>query len=138
MAEPNQNVKRAFENASKKFSFRGIELCNAFELPELTIIACSGKIGQLIGKKGTVIAELSRELNKKIRVVEHSSNAKKVVSDLIGNARLVGVNEVFSPIEKSINVFVNRNDREKLVAKPEALEKAAEEILRMRTRFEFV
>ncbi|MFH1391036.1 MAG: hypothetical protein ABIH20_01860 [Candidatus Diapherotrites archaeon] len=135
--ELDEKVKKAFEKARKKFLFSDVDFHKAIELPEITIISCNGKIGSLIGRNGIIVAELSKELNSKIRVVEHSNNSKKVIADLIGNVRLLGVNEVYEPSGVKIKVIINAHDSKKLSASPEHLEKAIETLTQNKAKLEF-
>jgi len=135
--ELDERIIRAFEKARKKFLFTDVEFAQGIETPEVTIISCNGKIGSLIGRNGIIVAELSKELNSKVRIVEHSKDTKKVISDLIGNARLLGVNEIFEAGGKRIKVIINSNDKNKLAAPPQSLEKAIEELTENKATIEF-
>ena len=135
--EIDARVLEAFEKVRKKFLFSDVEFKRAIEFPDLTIIACKGKIGSLIGRKGIIVAELSKALDSKVRLVEHSKNPRKVVSDIIGNARLLGISETFSPQGRSIIVRLNQDDKKKLLTKPDSLESAIEQLTEAKTRIEF-
>ena len=126
--EPNSRILKAFEKAKKQFQFDDVSIESAIELPEVTIISCKGNIGSLIGKNGIIISSIRKELNKKIRVVEHSKNNKKIIDDIIGNVRLLGVNEIFKPDGKTIRIIINKEDKEKLVTTPKNLQKVIEQL----------
>ena len=135
-SELEEKVKTAFEKARKKFLFRDVELKQAIQLSDMTILSCTGKIGGLIGKKGIVVGELSKDLNSKVRVVEHSKDEKKVISDLIGNARLLGVNKIYTPEGQTLKVMINAKDQ-RLIPNPQEIEKAMQELLQSKARIEF-
>ncbi|HZX34247.1 MAG TPA: hypothetical protein VFF09_02600 [archaeon] len=135
--ESEAEVLQAFEKIRKKFFVRGVEFHKAVRLPEMTIISCRGKIGALIGRKGMGVHELGRELNAKVRVVEQSKDGKKVVLDLIGNTRLLGLNEVFTPEGKTLKIIIDRRDSGKMDFSAESLKKAAEELLETKISVEF-
>ncbi len=137
MPQAHEKVKNAFEKTREKFQFTDVELHKAIELPEVTIIACKGNIGSLIGKNGIIASHLSKELGAKIRIVEHTSNEKKVIKDLLGKARLIGVNEVFSDGKKTLKIVLDSNDRNKLVSKPENLEQVVKELTELESKIEF-
>ena len=126
--EPNSRILKAFEKSKKQFQFDDVSIESAIELPEVTIISCKGNIGSLIGKNGIIISSIRKELNKKIRVVEHSKNNKKIIDDIIGNVRLLGVNEIFKPDGKTIRIIINKEDKEKLVTTPKNLQKVIEQL----------
>lgn len=127
----------AFENARKKFGFTDVTLVAAIKLPELVILSCSGRIGSLIGKNGVIVSELCRELGSKVRVVESTKDERKVISDIAGNARLLGINEIYTPQGKLLKAIINRSDREKLVAQKENMEQAILKLTGTKTEIEF-
>ncbi|MCR4369497.1 MAG: hypothetical protein NUV67_06350 [archaeon] len=137
MGAGEDRVIEAFEKVRKKFLFSDVKLHQSIELPEITILSCKGKIGSLIGRNGIIVAELSKELGNKVRIVEHSQNTKKTITDMIGNARLLGVNEIYSPEGKSVKVILHHADRKRLAAKPEHLEQALEKLTEAKTSIEF-
>lgn len=133
----NPRILKAFEKAKKQFQFDDVSIESCIELPEVTIVSCKGNIGSLIGKNGIIISSISKELKKKIRVVEHSKNNKKIIDDIIGNARLMGVNEIFKPEGKTIRIIINSQDKEKLVTSPQNLQKAIEQLTNAKTEILF-
>lgn len=137
MGEQKNRALNAFKSAQKKFAFKDVEFHGAIELPEVTIISCKGNIGSLIGKNGIIVSQISKELNSKVRIVEHTTSEKKIIEDIIGNARLLGVNEIFAPEGKSLKIFINTNDKDKLPTTPKNLEKAIEELTSVKAKIEF-
>ena len=135
--EPSTQILKAFEKAKKQFGFDDVSIETCIELPEVTIIACKGNIGSLIGKNGIIISSIKKELNKKIRVVEHTKNTKKIIDDIIGNVRLLGVNEIFKPEGKTIRIIINNQDKEKLITTPKNLQKAIEQLTSAKTEILF-
>jgi len=106
-------------------------------MPEVTILLCKGKIGSLIGKNGVIVAELSKILENKVRIVEHSNKQKKIISDLIGNVRLLGVNEIYSPTGQETKIIINSQDKNSLITNPKHLEQALTQLLGTKTTIEF-
>src|SRR3989344_1690346 len=125
MAETIQEkARRAFEAARGKFRFSNVEYSKAIEMTNLTILVCKGKIGALIGKGGAIVKEMGKEIGSRVRIVEHTKDEKKLVSDIAGNAKVLGINEVFAPEGRSIRIFLKEQDRQKLIAPVEELERA--------------
>ena len=119
-----EKALKAFQAARQKFHFSNVEFNRAIQATNLTVLVCKGRIGSLIGKGGTVVKELAKELNGKVRIVEKTNNEKKLVSDITGNARILGLDEIFSAKGiKSLRVVVSAMDRHKLIATVEELEK---------------
>ncbi|HIH09131.1 MAG TPA: KH domain-containing protein [Candidatus Diapherotrites archaeon] len=135
--DANEKAKNAFENAMKKFQLHDVEFERAIELPNLVILLCKGKIGALIGKGGLVVGDISKEIGGKVRIVENTPNEKKMISDMVGNARLLGINEVFTPQGRAIKIKINRHDRHRLVADEKAIQGAIGELTKCEAMIEF-
>jgi len=133
----NDEVLEALAKTTKKFQVQKADFHKAVNLGDMTIISCNGKIGHLIGRKGIIVAELSKTLNTKVRLVENSKDHKKTISDLIGNARLLGVNEIYTPEGKEYKIIVRKSDSKKLTTTPESLGKAIHELLDVKAAIEF-
>jgi transcription antitermination factor NusA-like protein len=137
ITELEVEVSRKLNKLNKKFFFTDLELKNAIELDGIVVLVCSGNIGSLIGKGGRIIAELSKGLGKKCRVIEKTRDEKKVVQDLIGNARISGINKLFSMGELEYVVVIEKDDEGKLICSKEVLEKGLKHILDAETKIEF-
>jgi len=130
-------MSRSLHKLTKKFFFKNVDFSKALELNELIVLVCEGNIGSLIGKKGRVVAELTNEYGKKVRVIEKSSDEKKMVQDLVGNARVLGINKVFDP-EKTIHrIIIANQDKDKMIAPQDQLEKGISELLQGEATIEF-
>ncbi|MFH1587224.1 MAG: hypothetical protein ABID38_05170 [Candidatus Diapherotrites archaeon] len=130
-------VSRSLHKLSKKFFFKNVDFTRALELNEIIVLVCEGNIGSLIGKRGRVVAELTAEFGKKCRVIERSSDEKKMVQDLVGTARVLGINKVFDP-EKTIHrIIIAEQDKGKMIAPREHLEKGISELLQGEATIEF-
>lgn len=131
-------VSRLLNKLEKNFSFRGIEFNKALELGDMIILSCSGTIGVLIGRKGKIVSELTKALGKKTRIIEKTGNEKKMIQDMIGNARLIGLNKIFKPEETEYKVIISKTDQNKLIGgDPKQLEKGLKELFNAKTTIEF-
>ena len=93
-----------------------VAFLKSFEFGEMLILMCEGNIGVLIGKEGKVIKELSKNMDRKVRIVGKSYSEKKMVQDLLGNVRVLGVNKVFTPEEDALHkVMLAKQDRKNLL-----------------------
>ncbi len=135
--ELDVRVSRSLHKLGKKFFFKNVDFDKALELNELIVLVCEGNIGSLIGKKGRVVAELTAEFGKKVRVIEKSADEKKMVQDLVGTARVLGINKVFDPKKTIHRVIIAEQDKGKMIAHQEALEKGISELLQGEATIEF-
>lgn len=91
----------------------------------------------LIGKGGKIVAALSKELGKKIKVVDVNAASKDKVSEILLPARLLGINEVFKKEGREYRVRLPREDANKLPMDLVSLNKVIETVLGAKTALAF-
>lgn len=91
----------------------------------------------LIGKGGKIVAALSKELGKKIKVVDVNASNKDKVSEILLPARLLGINELFKKEGKEYRVRLPREDANKLPMDLVSLNKVIETVLGAKTALAF-
>ena len=72
-------------------------------------------------------------LGKKARIIEQTKNEKKTIQDLIGNARILGIEKKFLPESTETVIHVLKQDENKLSASKDSLEKGLERVLGAKT-----
>lgn len=133
ITELEVNVSKALGKISKNFPITNATFHNAIELEDVIVLLCSGSLGSLIGKQGRNVAELSKTLGKKTRIIEHTKNEKKTIQDLLGNARILGVEKKFDPGSTETIIHILKQDENKLPASKNSLEKGLERVLGAKT-----
>ncbi len=137
LSELDFKICRILKEKEKIFSFSNVSFIKSLDFEKIIILLSKGSIASLIGKKGAVVRELSKELNKKVRIVEFDlGNEKKLIQDLVGNARVYAVNKIFSEGMEEKKVLIPKEDESKLIASKETLEAALTEILKTQTTIE--
>lgn len=137
ITELDITVSHKLGKLSKIFPLTNVEFKKAIDLEELVVLSCTGNIGSLIGTNGKIVSEITKHLGKKVRVIEHTKNEKKMVSDLIGNARVIGLKKIFSPGSLEYKVIVSKNDQNKLVTTTTNIENALKTLLNAQITIEF-
>lgn len=137
ITELDASVSRALGRINKHFPISNVAFHRALDLDEFILLVCSGSIGSLIGPKGRIVSDISKSLGKKVRIIEKTKNEKKIIQDLIGNARILGFQKKFVPGSTTATVFVLKWDSQKLSARKETLEAALGKMLLMDTKIEF-
>jgi len=117
-------LARLLHKYERRDLIRGATFERAYLIENLVVIATKGRVGTLVGRGGRVVRMLSRELNKKVRIVGISS-MKNTLADLVAPARIQGINIVYKPGGEETKVIISREDKYKLIAPRETLEKAA-------------
>ena len=123
---------------SETFPVIDVRVIDAVELEGIIVLACEGKIGSLIGRKGTIVSELSKQLGKKVRVIEYTKDERKMVQDLLGNVRLIGVNKIFATGGVQYKIVIQSADQTKLPDVKNRLEDCISGLLNGNATIEFI
>lgn len=138
LTELDVKIAIAIAELSKEFPMRHVEFTRAFDTKEFLFLACRGRIGSIIGKDGKIVSELTKQLGKKIRVVEETQDRRKAMQDMVGMPiRVLGVNRVYKPEGSEFKVIISRKDREKLQIDEKELKEAIEWVLNAKTIVSF-
>jgi len=105
-------------------SLEKADFYKALDFDKIVIVLTRGDVGLLIGKKGRVVTEISKELGKKIRIAEFSGDLRKTVNDIVIPARVDGINVIYKDGEEAYKVKFNRVEARKLPVDTQTLEKA--------------
>jgi transcription antitermination factor NusA-like protein len=86
------------------------------------IITEKDQVGKLIGKGGKIVREISRTVEKKVRVVGENSDLESVARDILAPARISGVNVVYGKDgEERYKIRVRGEDSRRLPGKLDLL-----------------
>ena len=132
-------IARALSKLSERYSaLDKTEFKKAIGVGDLTVVMVpKGTAGQFIGRGGVFIKELSSRLNKKIKVVEETTNNKELVQKILFPAKLLGVNVVYGPKKSEMyKIRIPKMDRNKVFNKEE-LETLFSELLEGETSIIF-
>ncbi|VVC04619.1 NusA-like KH domain protein [Candidatus Burarchaeum australiense] len=87
-----------------KYNLGDADFTKAIDLGRVVLVLTKGDVGKLIGREGKVVAEISQEVGKKVRIAEMSPDVRKTIADIIMPAKLLGINEVFAMTGKLYKV----------------------------------
>jgi transcription antitermination factor NusA-like protein len=138
ISELDVTVSHRLGQLSKTFPLTNVEFKKAIDLDQFVILACTGRIGSLIGSRGKIVSEISKGIGKTVRIIEHSKNEKKMAQDLVGDARVLGLKKIFSPQSTQYRVVVSGADRQKLIAPQKKLEEGLEKLFSAQAVIEFI
>jgi transcription antitermination factor NusA-like protein len=93
------------------------------------IITEKDQVGKLIGKGGKIVREISKTVERKIRVVGENSDMKAVATDILAPARISGINIVYGKDgEERYKIRVRKEDARRLPAKLDLLNSIIQEL----------
>ncbi|MCC7569748.1 hypothetical protein KO465_00180 [Candidatus Micrarchaeota archaeon] len=112
LSKVDLDVTKAVYEVAKEKNLTDVGFERAVEIGDVIIISTQKQdVGLLIGKGGSVAAALSYKLNKKIRIIEHSDNPHKLISDLIKPALLKGINVKYAKEGKIWRVRIDNKNK---------------------------
>ncbi len=89
----------------------------------IIILTQKENIGKIIGKSGDNIRQLSKDLDKQLRVVG-TGDLKETIYDFVAPARILSINTVYKPDGTTVQrVRINKKDRKKLRMNLKEIEK---------------
>ena len=115
--EQDVHLARAISRLSERYpALSRADFKKTLNVKDLSVVIVpKGMAGQFIGKGGVFIKELSKDVGKRLKVVEETTNSKELVQKIIFPAKLLGVNVVYNSNKKeSYRVRVPRTDRNKI------------------------
>ena len=93
------------------------------------IVTDKEQVGKLIGKSGKIVREISRSIEKKVRVVGENSDLRAVAKDILAPARLSGINIVYGKDgQKKYKIRVMAEDSRRIPGRLDVLNSIIKEL----------
>ncbi|NOX71354.1 MAG: hypothetical protein GXO64_01515 [Candidatus Micrarchaeota archaeon] len=101
-------VARNLYNLSKDVKeLHDVEIIRAVESPDLIVIICArGDAKKIVGSNGIIVKELSKILQKAIRVVEKPYNRDDFIEKLLHPIPVLGINILYTPHGEMLKVII--------------------------------
>lgn len=137
VTEDDIQVLRALINLEDKLKFlKKGEYVRSISLPEEIIVLLKNNFE--IAELAALEKELSGVMGKKVKVVEYTSDLKKLIEQIIAPASLLGVNKIWLPTgDELISIRISRRDRKYLAKSKEHYELLIERISGTKARIIF-
>ncbi len=113
ITEDDIKASRILYEVDREYRIGG-ELIAAADMGGYFLLLIRGEVGRFIGRKGKVLRRLKELFGKPVRVVEADADVKKVVQDILGPVRVIGVSYVESPNGDFYRVYILRSDASRL------------------------
>ncbi len=116
-----------------------LKICKVLENKNsIVVLLGDGDLDKLTGKVLAVVRTLSRRLNKRVRLVENTSNVKKLVEEFISPVKLLGLTVKFLPNNQEVyKIIISKEDMNKLPIKKEEIENFLKKITKKEFHIEF-
>jgi transcription antitermination factor NusA-like protein len=107
ITKTDMDVSRALFKLSREIKNFEADFINAVDTEKMIFIFCYGKdMGSVIGKGGKNIAKLEKMLGKKVRVIQHTSNEKELIKNIVG-VPIYAINKIYDP-EETIKIRIEK------------------------------
>ncbi len=126
ITEIDVKLSKLIYKLSEKYpGIRGISIKKTIDMGNLLVlIVGKNEIGNLIGKGGSIIKRIKKEVKRKIKVLEETENEKKLVQDVLLPARVQGINIVYMRDgTQEYKVRIPKEDMQALPADVQTIEK---------------
>ncbi|MFH0927412.1 MAG: KH domain-containing protein [Candidatus Micrarchaeota archaeon] len=99
-------ISRILYRINETHNISRASFLNSADFGDVVIILTDSEPGILIGRRGKVVSAISLALGRKVRVVKKDNDIKRLVSDLVSPARLIGINASFSDGQEKLKVRI--------------------------------
>jgi transcription antitermination factor NusA-like protein len=127
ITEADISLARLLYKLEQKQFVKDPSFTRAIDFEKLFLIITHENVGNLVGKGGRVVRLLSKEMGKKVRVI-NGKDFKTAIQDLMAPARVTGINIVYAPEGEKTKIIVSNQDKYRLISDLETLTKAANEL----------
>ena len=136
LSESDERLAKLLHSLKTKYPLDEAGFSKTIESPKLLVVF-SETPSVLIGRGGRVSRAVSKELGKKVKVVDENASEKTQLEDILLPVKLQGVNEVFKDgiVVKKARVF--KSQRDKLPADEETLGLLVKHVLGSEAILEF-
>ena len=132
ISELELSIKRFLHSVTAENpSVKSVRLVDIIESDGIvTIITQKGCAGKLIGKSGKFIKRLSKDLGKRIKVLEQGADLKSTVQNIIKPLTLLGLNVVYLPDGEKLKIRVPGQQLRHSPVRLEEIKKTLETVLK--------
>ena len=124
LTDADISLARVLNQLEKRQLVKEPSFERAVDLGNLILIVTTENVGNLVGKGGRVVRLLSKEMGKKVRVI-NGKDFKTSIQDLVAPARVTGINIVYTPDGEQTKVIIPTEDKYRLIADMPTIIKAA-------------
>ncbi|MEM0001517.1 MAG: transcription elongation factor [Desulfurococcaceae archaeon] len=130
-------VLQALVNLEEKLKFlKKGEYVKSIDLGEYMVVLIKNGFEQV--ELAMLEKELSDIIGKRIKVIEHVSDLKKLIEQIIAPASLLGINKIWLPTgEEIVSVRISRRDRKYIAKNKDQYEELIEKISGIKARIVF-
>lgn len=103
----------------------------------MVIITDKESTSKLIGKGGGMAKKLSKDLNKKVRIIGQPFDEKNFIREVFFSVPIIGINTIYSPKGKRYKIRIPASEMVLLPIPPDEFIKLTKEFLNIDVEFSF-
>jgi len=107
-------ISRILYRINETHNISRASFCKSINFSNVVVILTDCEPGLLIGKRGIVVSAISHALNRRVRILRKDSDVKRLISDLISPAKLVGINSVYSNKSEKFKIRIQNDPKSPL------------------------
>ncbi len=109
ITESDVNVSRVVFKLSERFrTLRDVTIKKAIETKNnIVIIPEKGDSAKIIGRGGSIVRELSKNLNKNVRVIEETNDKRDFIEKMVFPAKVSAINILYTENGEKLKIVVS-------------------------------
>ena len=108
------DVSRILYRINETHNISRASFVKSINFSNVVVILTDCEPGLLIGRRGVVVSAISHALNRRVRIVKKDSDVKRLISDLISPAKLIGINSIYSHGNEKYRIRIQRGQKDTL------------------------
>jgi len=139
MSEAQSKIVSIVKNLAQKYgSLEDVQIERVVETEKVVIvIASADSAAKLVGKEGSIVKMISKELGKQVKVLSAASDQKTMTRDLLRPASLIGINVLYTAGKEELKIRVPLKDKPLLLIPESELERVFGEIFSKTSKISF-
>lgn len=130
ISDTDIRVSRILHQLSQDYgSLQDSEIKKVFDAENVTVIVTAeGDGAKVVGRKGEIVKQIAKRIDKSIRVVEAAQDDLDVIQGLLSPAEVESINTVFTQEGQSKKIVVDAEYEGKINLSTEEFEEIIEEV----------
>ena len=137
ITECDITVSRLLFKYKQDFALDEVKFTNSLEFPSVILVFTATPAGYLIGRKGKIVNALSKELGKRIRVIQKTSDIHRLAEEILLPVKPLSINTLYKKNGVLYKIIISRKEAMRLPMDLQAIQTTFNKLLNIQTTIEF-